>query len=94
MNKKIEVTSKQFWLNSKDFLRGLIMAMGTTALMVVQNSIDAGQIVFHWKQMLMAGVGGGVTYLLKNFFQPAQIKKDVTPDEIDALKTSDNKAAK
>ncbi len=94
MESKIEVTSKRFWLNSKDFIRGLLIAMGSSALMVVQTSIDAGHIVFEWKPIGMAGVAGGITYLLKNWLQPAQIKKDITPAEVDALKTKTNEAAK
>lgn len=91
---KIEVTSKKFWLNSKDFLRGLLIAMITAALMVIQNSFDAGELVFNWKQISMAAIGGGVAYLLKNFFQPAQVKQTLNNNQVDAIKdTTETKDA-
>jgi len=94
--KDLEVTSKKFWLNSKDFLRGLIIAMITAALMVIQNSFDAGELVFNWKQIIMAAIGGGVAYLLKNFFQPAQVKQTINSNQVDAIKdiTNTKEAAK
>ena len=83
---KVEITSKKFRLNAKDFLRGLLIAMLTAALMAVQNALDAGELVFKWKQITMAAIGGGVAYLLKNFFQPAQVKQPINDNQADALK--------
>ncbi len=78
---KIEVTSKKFRLNAKDFLRGLLIAMLTAALMAVQNALDAGELIFKWKPITMAAIGGGVAYLLKNFFQPAQVKQPINDNQ-------------
>ena len=60
--------SKKFALDHIDFLRGLLMAALSPALVLFQQSIDAGQIVINWKLLAMAGVAGGVGYLIKNFF--------------------------
>jgi hypothetical protein len=69
---KHEITSSKFSLNVKDFLKGLLVSIGTAALVVIQTSIDAGSFNFDWKQVSIAAVGAGVAYLIKNFFTPAQ----------------------
>lgn len=83
---KTELTSEKFSVNIKDFLRGLIMAMGTAAFMVLQTSIDAGALIFQWKTVVMGALAGGVTYILKNYLQPQQVKKNVTPEEAKIIK--------
>jgi hypothetical protein len=65
-------TSEQFKIDWRDVGKGLILAIGTPVLVIIQQSISAGSFVFDWKVIGMAAVGGGVTYLLKNFFTPAQ----------------------
>lgn len=54
-------------LNWKDILKGLIMAILTPAAWVIQQSLDAGTLVLNWKQIAMAAVAGGLSYLVKNF---------------------------
>jgi len=55
-------------LGVKDILRGLLIAILTPVLVLIQQSIEAGNLVFEWKSLLIAGVGGGLAYLIKNFF--------------------------
>ena len=55
-------------LGVKDVLRGLLIAILTPVLVLIQQSIEAGNLVFEWKSLLIAGVGGGLAYLIKNFF--------------------------
>ena len=77
-------TSKRFSLNLQDIGKGLILAIGTPVLVIIQQSISAGALVFDWKLIGMAAVGGGVSYLLKNFFTPAQtviVPPTNTPDK-------------
>lgn len=70
---KIEVkTSEQFWLNAKDFGKALIVAVLTPCLLIIQQTIAAGSLTLNWKEIAMAAVAGGVGYLIKNFFTPAQ----------------------
>jgi hypothetical protein len=57
----------KYSLNAKDFLRGLLIAVGTAVLVIVQNTISAGVLTFDWKEIGMAAVGATVTYLAKNF---------------------------
>jgi len=81
-DKKIEVTSRQFWLNYKDFLKGLLVAFGTGAFMVAEPAINAGTFdAVNWRVAIGAGISAGVVYLAKNFLQPAQVKADVTNKE-------------
>jgi hypothetical protein len=63
---------KQFSLGWLDVAKALLIAMITPVLVLIQNSIDAGQFSFHWKPILMTAIGGGVAYLIKNFFTPTQ----------------------
>lgn len=66
--------SKKGSVSLKDALRGLLIASLTSALVLVQTSIDSGRLVFHWKEIIMAAIGGGVSYVLKNWlFEPAKV---------------------
>lgn len=53
-------------LKLRDLWKGLIIAGGVPALLIVQQSIAAGDFVFNWKQIAMAAIAGFVTYILKN----------------------------
>lgn len=57
----------KFSLQVRDFLKGLLMAIGTAIAVVLQNSISAEAWVFNWKAIGMAAVGAALTYLLKNY---------------------------
>lgn len=67
--------SKQFSINWRDAGRGLIIAVGSPVLVAVERVIDAGKMDFSWKTLAMIGIGGGVTYLVKNFFTSPQAGK-------------------
>jgi hypothetical protein len=58
-------------LNLNDILKGLLMAVLTPVVVIVQQSIEAGAFTFDWKSIGLAAVGGGFAYLVKNFFTPA-----------------------
>ncbi len=49
-----------------DFWRGLIVAILTTPLTIIYQSISAGGLVFDWKAIVTTGLAGGVAYILKN----------------------------
>lgn len=55
-------------LKTKDFLKGLLISVGTAVLVVIQQSLSAGALTFDWKAIGMAAAGAAVTYLLKNYF--------------------------
>ena len=52
------------WL---DIGKGVVMAILVPALLIVQQSLDKGELTFNWKAIAMAAVAGGISYLIKNF---------------------------
>jgi hypothetical protein len=68
-------------LNWRDFLRGLAMAVLTPVVLIIQQSLEAGNLVFNWKAIGMAAIAGGVAYLVKNLLtKPDTAKKDIIGD--------------
>ena len=55
-------------LKLRDFLKGLLVSVMTAVLVVVQNSLDSGNLTFNWKAIAMSAIGAAVAYLLKNYF--------------------------
>lgn len=67
-------TSKQFSLNIQDLGKGLIVAVlsaGLTALLAVLNN-GGMPTVQDLKTVGLVSVTAGISYLIKNFLQPAQ----------------------
>jgi len=63
------LVSKQFSLEARDFLKGLIMAVGVPVLTIVQELIPHYDINIIYK----AGISAIITYLLKNYFAAPQV---------------------
>lgn len=63
-------TSKFLALDWADIFKGLLMAILTPAIVIIQQSLDLGILTFEWKSIVTASIGGGLAYLLKNFFTP------------------------
>lgn len=61
------ITSKKWQIQARDIVRGFLIASLTSALVVVQQSLDAGHLLVNWKPVVMAAIGGGVSYILKNW---------------------------
>lgn len=59
-------------LNLNDILKGLLMAVLTPVVVIIQQSLEAGVFVFDWKSIGLAALSGGVAYLVKNFFTTAK----------------------
>lgn len=57
-------------LGTKDFIKGFFVAIGASVLTGVQTSLESGAMpdAHSGKVMAMAGLGAGITYLLKNLF--------------------------
>jgi len=73
-------TSDFLKLDIRDILKACIIAALTPVLVLLQQSIEAGQLTFDWKHLGMAAVGGFVAYLLKNFLTPAAVVSKVQAD--------------
>lgn len=65
------------WL---DIAKGLVVAILTPVFVIVQQSLDAGVLVFEWKSILMAAIAGALGYLTKNFFTAPSTQKVVSDD--------------
>jgi len=66
------VTSKQFTVNWRDILKGLLMAVIGAALSPVLESLEVGNWVIDWKHVAAGAITAGVAYLMKNFFTPSK----------------------
>lgn len=55
-------------LNWSDFVKGLLMAVLTPAIIILQQSLELGVFTLDWESIGIASLSGGVAYLLKNFF--------------------------
>jgi hypothetical protein len=76
------VTSKQYSLNTRDLLKGLLVAVITPVITVITSSLNAGSLTFDWKVIGATALAAGLAYLVKNFFTPAQTVLTAT-DTID-----------
>ncbi|MFI5138211.1 MAG: hypothetical protein ACHQIM_10315 [Sphingobacteriales bacterium] len=65
-------TSSLFSLDFKDLGKGLLVAVGGAAIAAVETSVQAGTLTFSWKAIGGAALAAGLSYLVKNFFTPAQ----------------------
>ena len=70
-------TSKFLKLDFADILKGLLMAILTPAVVIIQQSLELGILTFEWKSIVTASIGGGLAYLLKNFLTPQKEVKDI-----------------
>jgi len=61
-------TSNFLSLNWLDLAKGLLMAILTPVVVIIQQSIEAGVFTLDWKSIGLAAFGGGFAYLVKNFF--------------------------
>jgi putative exporter of polyketide antibiotics len=55
-------------LNSTDFLKGLIMAVLSTVITVVYQTVEAGSLVFDWKAIGTMALTTAIAYIMKNLF--------------------------
>jgi hypothetical protein len=55
-------------LNSSDFLKGLIMAVLSSVITVVYQTVEAGSLVFDWKAIGTMALTSALAYIMKNLF--------------------------
>jgi hypothetical protein len=71
-------------LNSKDFVKGLVVAVITAVITVVYNTIQTGVLAFDWKAISIAGLSAALAYITKNLLTNSQdefLKKEKIPQE-------------
>ena len=53
-------------LNTRNWLRGLAVAVVTAVLTVIQTSVAAGSLVFNWIAIITVGLTAAIGYILLN----------------------------
>lgn len=65
----MELQSTKFTLNGRDWLRGLLMAVGSAIFTGLTTSLSSGKIGANDLKIAgIAGLGAGAVYIGKNFF--------------------------
>lgn len=65
----MELQSTKFTLNKQDWLRGLLMAIGSAVFTGLTTSLSSGKIGANDLKIAgIAGLGAGAMYIGKNFF--------------------------
>jgi hypothetical protein len=89
------MNSKPWSLNGNDFLKGLVVTVLTAIITGVYQLIQNNQNFMTWisfKPILIASLGAGLAYMLKNFSQNSQgemFKKDSsTIDSLNVNRTN------
>jgi hypothetical protein len=62
------MNSTFFNLNGADFIKGLLMAVLSSVITVVYQTIEAGSLVFDWKAIGTIALTSGLAYIMKNLF--------------------------
>lgn len=70
-------TSGFLSLNLADLSKGLILAVITSVLTLVQTSLSAGKLTFDWKAIGIVAATTAVGYLLHALTQPAVLQTPV-----------------
>src|SRR5580693_1043679 len=65
-------SSKQGAINMRDFINSLLAAVAAPVIPIVTESLHAGSLTLDWKSIGIAAALGFVTWITKNFLQPAQ----------------------
>lgn len=60
------MNSQFFSLNTRDFVKGLFVAVFTAVITMLYTSIQAGDLVFNWKAIGMSALSSGLAYVMKN----------------------------
>jgi len=73
--KDIAVTSSssRWKLNARDLIQGLLMAIITPVIVVIQQSLDLGILTFDFKAIGMAAIAGALAYIVRKLPQSGKI---------------------
>lgn len=72
-------SSPLFSLNKHDLFKGILLAILTPAVFIIEQTINAGSLTFDWKTIGMASAAGFVGYIIKNFLTPLEAPKTEEP---------------
>jgi putative exporter of polyketide antibiotics len=66
--------STLFTLNTTDFIKGLLMAVLSTVITIVYQTVEAGSLVFDWTAISTMALTSALAYIMKNLFTNSQGK--------------------
>jgi len=81
-------TSRQFTLNGRDVIKGLMVAILSPVVTILLTSLNAGSLVFDWKAIGAVALAAGLTYILKNFLTPTEVVI-TDPTAVQSIKDGD-----
>jgi hypothetical protein len=55
-------------LGTKDFIKGLLVAVLSAVVTIVYNTIQTGSLAFDWKAIGMTALTSAIAYIMKNLF--------------------------
>lgn len=55
-------------LNTQDFIKGLIVAVGSSVITILYSTLESGSLSFDWKQVGIVALTSALGYLMKNLF--------------------------
>jgi len=55
-------------LNTTDFLKGLLMAVLSSVITVVYQTVEAGSLIFDWTAIGTMALTTALAYIMKNLF--------------------------
>ena len=55
-------------LNSSDFIKGLLMAVLSSVITVVYQTVEIGSLTFDWKAIGTMALTTALAYIMKNLF--------------------------
>ena len=77
--------SKFFTLNSQDFIKGLIMAIGGAVFAIIAPSINSGNLVIDWTLIWHTALSTALIYLGKNLFTPTPKTVEIDPSKTSVI---------
>ena len=73
------MNSSIFTLNNKDFIKGLLVAVLSSVVTILYNTIESGSLTFDWKAIGTMALTSALGYILKNLLTNSSgefLKKD------------------
>jgi len=55
-------------LNAQDFIKGLVVAVLSSVIAILYNTVQAGSLVFDWTLIATVALTSALGYIMKNLF--------------------------
>lgn len=86
METKVTVL-KQWSLQGRDFIRGLVIAVISPVFTILIQSLQAEEVTVNWKSIMNVAIIAFLTYISKNLAEPTKaVVSAPTPEVIDNVK--------